>query len=81
MSIPLQQKVAVGKYILSKKLARVEKFALVLQLEPLFQCNLECGGCGKIQFPADILRQRLTRAAVHRRGRGMRSTDGFDRRR
>jgi hypothetical protein len=60
MSIPLQQKVAVGKYILSKKLARVEKFALVLQLEPLFQCNLECGGCGKIQFPADILRQRLT---------------------
>jgi hopanoid biosynthesis associated radical SAM protein HpnH len=60
MSIPLQQKVAVGKYILGKKLSRTEKFALVLQLEPLFQCNLECGGCGKIQFPTDILRQRLT---------------------
>ena len=60
MSIPLQQKFAVGKYILTKRLAGVDKFALVLQLEPLFQCNLECGGCGKIQYPTDILRRRLT---------------------
>jgi hopanoid biosynthesis associated radical SAM protein HpnH len=38
----------------------VKKFPLVLQLEPLYQCNLECAGCGKIQHPDDILRRRLT---------------------
>ena len=60
MSIPLQQKLAVGKYVLSKQLRGEKKFALVLQLEPLFACNLACAGCGKIQHPIDILRRRLT---------------------
>jgi hopanoid biosynthesis associated radical SAM protein HpnH len=60
MSIPLRQKVKVGTYLMSKRLRRVEKFPLVLQLEPLYQCNLECAGCGKIQHPDDILRRRLT---------------------
>jgi hopanoid biosynthesis associated radical SAM protein HpnH len=39
---------------------RREKYALVLQLEPLYQCNLECAGCGKIQHPLDVLKRRLT---------------------
>ncbi|MBV9647202.1 MAG: adenosyl-hopene transferase HpnH [Candidatus Eremiobacteraeota bacterium] len=60
MSIPWQQKVAVGKYLLQKRLRGEDKFALVLQLEPLFTCNLACAGCGKIQHPDDIMRQRLT---------------------
>jgi hopanoid biosynthesis associated radical SAM protein HpnH len=60
MSIPLRQKVKVGTYLMSQRLHRVEKFPLVLQLEPLYQCNLECAGCGKIQHPDDILRRRLT---------------------
>ena len=60
MSIPLQQKLAVGKYVFGKRAKGQKKFALVLQLEPLFQCNLKCAGCGKIQHPADVLRQRLT---------------------
>jgi len=29
-------------------------------LEPLFRCNLACAGCGKIQYPAHILKQQLT---------------------
>jgi len=29
-------------------------------LEPLFRCNLECAGCGKIQYPDHILNRRLT---------------------
>jgi hopanoid biosynthesis associated radical SAM protein HpnH len=29
-------------------------------LEPLFRCNLTCAGCGKIQYPAQILRKHLT---------------------
>ncbi len=60
MSVPWQQKLAVFKYIAGKKLRREKKFPLVLQLEPLFQCNLECAGCGKIQHPNDILRRRMT---------------------
>jgi hopanoid biosynthesis associated radical SAM protein HpnH len=45
---------------MSQRLRHIEKFPLVLQLEPLYQCNLECAGCGKIQHPDDILRRRLT---------------------
>ncbi|MGH7691154.1 MAG: adenosyl-hopene transferase HpnH [Candidatus Dormibacteria bacterium] len=60
MSIPLRQKVKVGTYLMQQRLRRVEKFPLVLQLEPLYQCNLECAGCGKIQHPDDILRRRLS---------------------
>jgi hopanoid biosynthesis associated radical SAM protein HpnH len=60
MSIPLRQKVRVGAYLMNQRLHHVEKFPLVLQLEPLYQCNLECAGCGKIQHPDDILRRRLT---------------------
>ncbi|MGC2191116.1 MAG: adenosyl-hopene transferase HpnH [Candidatus Dormiibacterota bacterium] len=60
MSIPLRQKVRVGAYLMSQRLHHIEKFPLVLQLEPLYQCNLECAGCGKIQHPDDILRRRLS---------------------
>ena len=60
MSIPLRQKVRVGAYLMSQRLHHIEKFPLVLQLEPLYQCNLECAGCGKIQFPSAILHKRLS---------------------
>ncbi|HEV2261499.1 MAG TPA: adenosyl-hopene transferase HpnH [Candidatus Rubrimentiphilum sp.] len=60
MSTPLAQKVAIAKYIFSKKLAGVSKYALVMELEPLYQCNLACAGCGKIQHPTEILRKRLS---------------------
>ncbi|HUY98463.1 MAG TPA: adenosyl-hopene transferase HpnH [Verrucomicrobiae bacterium] len=60
MSIPLRQKLKVGAYVARQRLRRNDKFALVLQLEPLYQCNLECAGCGKIQHPDDILRRRLS---------------------
>ena len=60
MSIPLRQKLAVTSHVLGKRLRGIEKYALVLQLEPLYLCNLECAGCGKIQHPDDILARRLT---------------------
>ncbi len=60
MGIPLKQAVAVGKYIASQKLRRVKRYPLVLMLEPLFRCNLECQGCGKIQHPEEILDRHLT---------------------
>src|ERR1700676_3565931 len=60
MAIPLRQTMKVGAYVMNQRLHRREKFALVLQLEPLYQCNLACAGCGKIQQPDDILARRLT---------------------
>jgi hopanoid biosynthesis associated radical SAM protein HpnH len=59
MAVPVKQSVKVGAYIARQRLARREKYALVLELEPLYQCNLECAGCGKIQHPDHILRRRM----------------------
>jgi hopanoid biosynthesis associated radical SAM protein HpnH len=59
MSVPLRQSVRVATYLLRQKLARREKFPLLVELEPLFQCNLACSGCGKIQHPDHVLRQRM----------------------
>jgi hopanoid biosynthesis associated radical SAM protein HpnH len=60
MPVPLRQTVKVGTYLAKQKLARREKFPLIVELEPLFACNLSCNGCGKIQHPTEILRQRLS---------------------
>jgi hopanoid biosynthesis associated radical SAM protein HpnH len=60
MGVPLRQSIRIGTYLLKQRLARREKFPLLLELEPLFACNLACAGCGKIQHPTDILRQRMS---------------------
>ncbi len=60
MSVPLIQQVRVGAYILGKRLRGVERYPLVLMLEPLFRCNLACAGCGKIDYPDAILDRRLS---------------------
>jgi hopanoid biosynthesis associated radical SAM protein HpnH len=59
MSMPVRQSVRIGGYLLRQKLARREKFPLIVELEPLFACNLACAGCGKIQHPASVLKQRM----------------------
>ena len=59
MSIPMRQSIRVGAYLARQKLARREKFPLIVELEPLFACNLKCAGCGKIQQPASLLKQRM----------------------
>src|SRR5438477_5755910 len=50
----------VATYVLKQKLAGRKQYPLVLMLEPLFRCNLACAGCGKIQYPPQILRKDLT---------------------
>lgn len=50
----------VATYVLRQKLRRRRRYPLVLMLEPLFRCNLACGGCGKIQHPPEILRRHLS---------------------
>ncbi|GAA4624395.1 adenosyl-hopene transferase HpnH [Actinoallomurus vinaceus] len=59
MTMPLRQSLRIGAYILGRKLRRVRRFPLLVELEPLFACNLACAGCGKIQQPANVLRQRM----------------------
>jgi len=60
MAVPLRQAVKVGAYVARQRVRRNRKFALVLQLEPLYQCNLACAGCGKIQHTDEILARRLS---------------------
>lgn len=60
MSVPLSQGLRVFGYIMKQKLKGVKRYPLVLMLEPLFRCNLECKGCGKIQFPEETLQKRLS---------------------
>ena len=60
MGIPLSQAVRIGGYIARQHLTRRKRYPLVLMLEPLFRCNLACAGCGKIDYPDEILNQRLS---------------------
>jgi hopanoid biosynthesis associated radical SAM protein HpnH len=60
MAISLQQAFGVGSYLIGQWARGKKRFPLVLMLEPLFRCNLACGGCGKIQHPVEILRKHLT---------------------
>jgi hopanoid biosynthesis associated radical SAM protein HpnH len=60
MSVPVRQQAAVAAYIAKQKLLGRKRYPLVLMLEPLFRCNLACAGCGKIDYPAPILNQRLS---------------------
>jgi hopanoid biosynthesis associated radical SAM protein HpnH len=59
MTMPLHQTLRLGTYLMKKKLHRDDKFALLVELEPLFACNLKCAGCGKIAQPASLLKQRM----------------------
>ncbi|MFE0756167.1 adenosyl-hopene transferase HpnH [Inquilinus sp. NPDC058860] len=60
MGIPLQQQIRIGAYLLKNHLMGTKRYPMVLMLEPLFRCNLACAGCGKIDYPDEILNQRLS---------------------
>jgi hopanoid biosynthesis associated radical SAM protein HpnH len=60
MPVPLRQAFDVATYIMGQKLKGNKRYPLVLMLEPLFRCNLACSGCGKIDYPDDILNKRLS---------------------
>ena len=59
-SIPLAQAARIGAYMAKQHLRGRKRYPLVLMLEPLFRCNLACKGCGKIDYPDEILNQRLS---------------------
>jgi hopanoid biosynthesis associated radical SAM protein HpnH len=59
MAMPFRQSVRLGRYLLKQKMLRRDKFPLLVELEPLFACNLKCAGCGKIEQPAALLKKRM----------------------
>jgi hopanoid biosynthesis associated radical SAM protein HpnH len=60
VAVPVIQQIRVGSYIMKQRIKGVEKYPLVLMLEPLFRCNLACPGCGKIDYEDKILNKRLS---------------------
>jgi hopanoid biosynthesis associated radical SAM protein HpnH len=60
MPVPVSQMWTVATYVIGQKIKGRKRYPLVLMLEPLFRCNLACAGCGKIQYPAHILKKQLT---------------------
>ncbi len=59
MAVPLRQSIRMGAYLAQQRLRKVERYPLIVELEPLFQCNLACAGCGKIQHPEPVLKRRM----------------------
>jgi hopanoid biosynthesis associated radical SAM protein HpnH len=60
LSVPLLQMYRVGRYVAGRRLRGHKRYPLVLMLEPLFQCNLACAGCGKIDYPKEELQRRVS---------------------
>jgi hopanoid biosynthesis associated radical SAM protein HpnH len=60
MPVSVRQQMKVGWYLFRNRVAKRARFPLVVELEPLFACNLACPGCGKIQYPTETLRRRLS---------------------
>ena len=59
MAVTMRQALRVGTYVFKQKIKGNKRYPLVLMLEPLFRCNLACVGCGKIQYPGDILKKNM----------------------
>jgi hopanoid biosynthesis associated radical SAM protein HpnH len=60
MPIPLRQNVRIGAHLVRHRLKKTKYYPFIVEIEPLFACNLACPGCGKIQHPTEVLRQRLS---------------------
>src|SRR3979409_1235786 len=59
MAVRVRQSTRMGWYLMRQRLAKRDKFPLIVELEPLFPCNLAGSGCGKIQHPEHELRRRM----------------------
>ncbi|MBC8019002.1 MAG: adenosyl-hopene transferase HpnH, partial [Verrucomicrobia bacterium] len=60
MRFPFRLNYDLTKYIIGNKLNKVEKYPLVLMLEPTHLCNLACSGCGRIREYADTMQEMMS---------------------
>jgi hopanoid biosynthesis associated radical SAM protein HpnH len=60
MRFPWKLNYDLTKYIIVNKMKGVEKYPLVLMLEPTHLCNLACSGCGRIREYADTIKEMMS---------------------
>ena len=60
MSVPARQQLRVASHLIRQRIRGTQRYPLMVEIEPLFSCNLACPGCGKIQHPTEVLRKRLS---------------------
>src|SRR3954470_8995708 len=60
MRFPLALTAKIARHIITHKIRRTPRFALVLQLEPLHTCNLTCTGCGRIREYSTSLKDMMS---------------------
>jgi hopanoid biosynthesis associated radical SAM protein HpnH len=60
MRFPCRLNYDLTKYIIANKMKGVEKYPLVLMLEPTHLCNLACSGCGRIREYADTIKEMMS---------------------
>lgn len=60
MRFPWRLNYDLTKYIVLNKAKGVEKYPLVLMLEPTHLCNLACSGCGRIREYADTIKEMMS---------------------
>src|SRR5579871_3051629 len=60
MRFPFTLSAKMARHIITNKIKKTEKFALVLQLEPLHTCNLTCTGCGRIREYSTNLKDMMS---------------------
>src|ERR1039457_2482682 len=60
MAVPFRQNLRIGTYLIKHRIKRTKYYPFIIEIEPLFACNLSCPGCSKIQHPTEILRKRLS---------------------
>src|SRR6266516_7505137 len=60
MRFPLRLTYDLSRYIARNRMKKIEKFPLVLMLEPTHLCNLACSGCGRIREYADTIEKMMT---------------------
>jgi len=59
MRFPLSLNISLSSYLLKQRILGVEKFPIVLMLEPLHACNLKCDGCGRIKEYESTINEKM----------------------
>jgi hopanoid biosynthesis associated radical SAM protein HpnH len=60
MRFPWRLNYDLTRYIVVNRMKGVEKYPLVLMLEPTHLCNLACSGCGRIREYAETIKEMMS---------------------
>ena len=60
MRFPWRLNYDLTRYIIRNNIQKIDKYPLVLMLEPTHLCNLACSGCGRIREYADTIQEMMS---------------------